>query len=215
MIERHCVMFIAPNKDSPAFFDALTQNLADSNEQKIIVGDFNLVLDVNVDRYGSNHNNWRACAVIKEMMEEYCLNDVWRSRNEGELRFSWQRNVGSKNYQASRIDFALISRGLDTRIGLVSYLQGILTDHCALYLCVESQHKNDRGSGYWKMNVSKLRNKQIVDYINYELEKDIEVSKDMEACTRWEFIKKNLAKALKHVTKQSASEEKGSDLPAL
>ena len=46
-----------PNQDRPAFFQALSQNISDFFPEKIIMGDFNLVLDVNLDRHNSHHNH--------------------------------------------------------------------------------------------------------------------------------------------------------------
>ena len=43
----------APNKDNPAFFEDLFYNLSDFNcDDIVIVGDFNLVLDVEKDKRG-------------------------------------------------------------------------------------------------------------------------------------------------------------------
>ena len=150
----------APNRDIPAFFEQLKCNLELFHENKIIVGDFNLVLDVTLDRYRSNHNNYRACRKLKEIMETYYLTDVWRDRNPSTLKYSWTKQ---KPFKGSRIDFTLVSRGLDQRVKYCTYLQGILTDHCAIYLSAQMS-RNSRGTGYWKLNSSILqrgRNKEV------------------------------------------------------
>ena len=47
-------------------------------------------------------------------MSEFSLNDVWRIRNEDKLEFSWiKKTVRVQERKASRIDFALVSAGLD------------------------------------------------------------------------------------------------------
>ena len=47
----------APNKDSPTFFKELQALLIGRSEHKIIIGDFNLTLDVEKDRLNTYANN--------------------------------------------------------------------------------------------------------------------------------------------------------------
>ena len=100
----------APNKDNSFFFDALSQNLSDYPAEKIIIGDFNVVIDPKKDRYNSPMNNWKSHASLMELMDEYKLRDTWRCRNNDKQFYSWRRNYTK---QASRIDMALISEGTD------------------------------------------------------------------------------------------------------
>ena len=46
----------APNPDTPSFFDALLQRLMDYSAHKILIGDFNLVMDPVIDRHKSITN---------------------------------------------------------------------------------------------------------------------------------------------------------------
>ena len=48
--------------------------------------------------------------------------------------------------KASRIDFALVSAGLDQNI---LYVPSFKTDHRALYMVVDTS-QNERGKGFWK-----------------------------------------------------------------
>ena len=61
----------APNEDSPMFFEHMDNkiNIADCNEH-VIVGDFNCVLDVTLDRKGSTHNQKRCAEVLLSLMEK-------------------------------------------------------------------------------------------------------------------------------------------------
>ena len=84
----------APNQDSPTFFDMIDQNTVDMAPQKIIIGDFNVVLDDKLDRYGcaAGVNKPKAVKVLKTFMTDGLLADVWRERNNETLRFSWKRH---------------------------------------------------------------------------------------------------------------------------
>ena len=119
-----------PNADTSTFFDSLTQNLCEFSSNRLIVGDFNVVLDPKLEGYKSAHNNKCAEAALKEMMADLKLTDIWRARNQNTVRYSWRR----ENNQASRIDFGLLSAGIDQKCDNTMYLQGILTDHSAFFL---------------------------------------------------------------------------------
>ena len=104
----------------------------------------------------------KSAAVIKSYMSEFCLEDVWRVRNEGVKRYSWYRQGGKV---ASRIDLLLASQGLSSNIGTIFYRNGILSDHSALHFVIEC-HENLRGGGFWKMNAKVLQSKEYLEKIN-------------------------------------------------
>ena len=133
----------APNSDSPAFYDALDQNLNNIHWNKIVVGDYNLVIDPTMDRYNSLQNNKRSQKRLIQLMEENSLVDIWRIRNLHSKTYSW------KNYaetQASRIDFAIISQAIQQLCENITYTTGYRTDHSAVFTSIKD-NKHDRG--YW------------------------------------------------------------------
>ena len=149
----------APNNDNPAFFDSVNQNCASLSHERIMLGDFNLVLDEKLDKYGTEYNNKpKSKQFLTDLMEEYCLIDIWRARHQGTMRFSWKR---FHPLQASRIDFALVSQGLDQEIENVMYFKGIKSDHDAMLLSVNLT-RNERGPGYWKFNTRHLTNNKFL-----------------------------------------------------
>ena len=201
-----CAVY-APNSDSPAFFDAISQRLADYSENKVLLGDFNLVLDPTKDRHKSLANNWRAHAVLNNVMQEYLLCDVWRARNPDAAKFSWSRTNTKNIMSASRIDFALVSTGMDAQVENICYLQSILTDHSALYLSINLT-RNSRGPGYWKLNSELLKSDSFCDKVR---EKIINVIKDTEQenkLEQWERFKTAITNFLKELSRRKACDEK-------
>ena len=195
----------APNKDNPSFFDALEQNVEDLSQESIIIGDFNLVLDVEKDRYGQTWtNNNKAMQSVKEIMTEKSLIDVWRARNENTLRFSWKKH--NPTLQASRIDYALISQGLDQEVENVMYFKGIKSDHDALFLSINLT-KSERGAGYWKFNASHLRNSEFVEEFKQFLIKDIHVLSNLAPINKWTRLKERMTEKLKKLSKRKATEK--------
>ena len=82
-------------------------------------------------------------------------------------RFSW-RKKNSWPIKASRIDFALVSGGLDQKVKITQYVTSVFTDHRAFYMCVVTE-PFQRGIGYWKFNSSLLRNKNFIKVMNDEI----------------------------------------------
>ena len=176
----------APNLDTPAFFKEIYQLMEMSESQKIIVGDFNLVMDVAKDRIGTNSNNIRSVEVIKEMMAEYYLEDIWRAKNNEERKFSWYRC--RPKLVASRIDFSLISTGLMDQCENVGYTTGLHTDHLAHFLYLNLS-KNQKGRGYWKMNISHLMNAEFIAEMNELITSTLISCSHMELFQKWEYLK--------------------------
>ena len=196
-----------PNKDCPDFFRKLSERLEEFNENKIIIGDFNVTLNDDLDRYTSTRNKTvhiptkiKSRQVIKGIQEEYFLTDIWRERNIDTLCFSWsKRNPG---LIASRIDYALVSQGLSESVINSTYIPAYRTDHAAFFLAIENS-KNERGRGYWKFNCALLQNADFVKEINNLCEEH----RTLEAhpCTVWENFKTKVKKkAIEHGRKQTS-----------
>ena len=80
------VNIYGPNQDHPQFYIQLVSELEiTENDQVIIGGDFNCILDPEVDRYGSHDQaNLETRHVIKLWMEETDMVDVWRFNHPAE-----------------------------------------------------------------------------------------------------------------------------------
>ena len=161
-----CTVY-APNKDNSFFFDALSQNLCDYPAERVIIGDFNVVLNPKKDRYESTQNNWKSHGSLTELMDEHLLRDTWRCRNPDKQFFSWRRDFSR---QASRIDMALISNGTDAKCENIMYVPAVGTDHSALFVSINDL-KHERGKGYWKFNSNHLSR---VDFCK-DIEKKINI----------------------------------------
>ena len=175
-------------------------------ENKIVIGDFNLVMDVKLDRRGLVHNNERSLTKLMALKEHYYLTEVWRDRNPDVIRYSWKR-VNHQQKQCSRIDFALVSNGLSNMIENCFYIGSLFTDHSALYMYV-AQSSNKRGVGYWKLNTSLLKNKENTNYLKSELCKICQLNDNLSPTDRWVYIKSQFTKMCQQISRQSAHEEK-------
>ena len=89
----------APNDDNPTFFLNLSQKIEDfSNENQIIGGDFNLVLNINMDkRHGRQTTNFKSQEVLRNWCEQTDLIDIWRLQHPEDQTFTWYRKKTLKS----------------------------------------------------------------------------------------------------------------------
>ena len=160
-------------------------------------------MNVNIDRTGSTQNNTKSLEVLKEISEEFMLSEVWRSKNPEKRYFSWYRS--KPRLTASRLDFALVSVGITDACDNCGYINGLHSDHLAFFTYFNII-KNDKGSGYWKLNTSHLFNTQYITEIN-QLFDEIERSCDKKPkCEKWEYAKYRIREVSMDFSQRMASE---------
>ena len=156
----------APNeeKERRSFFQKLGSMCVD---ECIVVGDFNVWcgrLDVSVNM---QYRNDSSRAVLKELMKERKMFDVWRERNPEGRVFSRTQMVAGTLKQ-SRIDLILSTRGLVDRIGTIQYNTTALSDHKVLKFSI----------------VSTIQRRGGRSVVNSELLKDEKYKKRVRECLR-------------------------------
>ena len=73
--------------------DDLTKIKEYGNDRIIWAGDFNLVLDVALDKLGGTNKTHTKCqAFLKEKMMENNWVDIWRQENPNTRKFTWRSN---------------------------------------------------------------------------------------------------------------------------
>ena len=198
-----CVVCVyAPNQDCPNFFVTVAEILQNVNENRILVGDFNLVLQ-DIDSKNVKNNNIKSAQILRVMMEEMLLEDIWRVRNPESRRYSYMR--AKPKLMARRLDFALVSMGVCDLVEECFYLPGLLTDHSAYYMCIKTS-VNERGTGFWKFNCSHLRIQEFLDIMNTRLDEIINTIDRMGPIEGWEYCKYEIRKVAKAFAKERASQ---------
>ena len=200
------VALYAPNNDSPEFFSKIRELIKTRYDYKILVGDYNLTLDVELDRLNTYSNNTKARDTVLDMMEQYKLTDTWRVQNEQVREYSWIKS--GRDQKASRIDFALISAGLDQFVEVIQYLSSVMTDHRALYICIDLK-SFERGKGFWKLNTALLQNQSYIECMNTILQKEVaQSSSELTAQQKWEKIKTKVKQETIEFSRKNVSEQK-------
>ena len=99
------VVLYGPNKDQPQFYSNLKDHLIEKNDKPIIIcGDWNLVLDFNMDTHNYvNENNRNSSRVVQEIISVLDLVDTWRSSNPEAKKYTWIS--GTRPVKMARLDF--------------------------------------------------------------------------------------------------------------
>ena len=143
----------------------------------IMGGDFNGVLDTDIDRLNSVYNNANAMQVVKENIEELQLVDIWRVRNPKDRRYTWFRCKGTnQKCSASRIDYFLVTVGLAAQIYNTNISIGCRTDHSLIEFSMEDP-SDVKGSGVWRFNNTLLANKDFCSKMSLCLQESQKVVK--------------------------------------
>ena len=161
------VVLYGPNDDRPDFFEELFAKVCiDKGQPVILVGDWNLVIDPQMDtKFYGNVGNPRARNVVINALENESLIDVWREQHPNTSRFTWKRTNPAK---FSRLDYFLVSADLFKNITGTDIVSGYRTDHSVVTLTLEKPVTYNRKL-FWKFNNSLLRDKRYIGKIKEEI----------------------------------------------
>ena len=134
----------------------------------------------------------------------FCLKDVWRIQNPDKRQYSWLK--GNNRNIASRIDFALVSAGLDQKVEAIMYISAVKTDHRAIYMVIETS-QNSRGRGYWKLNTLLLQDKEYLQMMNSELDSILTSTEMKPPKDRWSIIKMRIKKSTVNFSRNKNRQE--------
>ena len=211
-VELGCIY--GPNRSKPCFYEEKIRMMHNSCENVILVGDYNVVLDIEKDCNNPNRSyDLDTAAALKRIMNELSLVDAWRTVYPEEKRFSWYRRTTKKRpedtllIQASRIDYGIVSKGMCNQIHSTMYLNGVGSDHSAFFIGFELK-KINRGPGYWKFNTQYLQEAKFIQEMNSEIDQAIRDTEGAGAIDRWAHIKSKIKKRTQEYARKRTSENK-------
>ena len=160
-VEVLVVNIYAPNEDDAEFYERLFTDIASFNvTNNIIAGDYNLVLNVDIDKSGGNaKTNSKAQVCVKRYMEALDLCDIWRVRNANLKEYTWRRRRPS--LIQCRLDFFIISDSLVNMVSGITIGNSFMSDHSLVSMKLKLNNIR-RGNGYWKVNCALL---QDINYV--------------------------------------------------
>lgn len=166
----------APPESDKQFFKSMFNIIAVETEGILICGgDFNIVLNQNLDTTSTRKNKRQLAKFVKLSLEEMGMIDIWRSINPTKKDFT-HYSVTHRVY--SRIDYFLINKGDRYRVEECTIKSADLSDHNAVYLQI---HLNARKKQtIWRLNVGILNNKEIVEDMKKEIRQYVDENNDGE-----------------------------------
>lgn len=171
----------------------------------ILMGDFNVIRDENLDRQRKNERETANKNFKKELDEQtqvFDLVDIWRQRNPNKKEFTWRRGE-----TASRLDLILIKEPMCNRV-LEVYMESVAASDHRMVIMEYDLRVPRRGPGFWKFNNSILENNDYIMMMTEFLEsKKWEVIEE-EPKTKWEYLKFQVKLRTIEFTKNLARERR-------
>ena len=147
--------------DNPNFYDSFREKLEPVDDEVIIMaGDWNCVLDPDIDRknYVTLNNRPRTRQSIKSLMNYHILSDVFREIYNNKRTYTWRKFNSIKQ---ARLDYFLISEALVQETKSVTIDSSYRSDHSPVILSLnKTAFKHDRS--FWKFNNTLLYDKDYV-----------------------------------------------------
>lgn len=164
----YCIASIyGPNVDDPSFYHAFFLPLsAHVNTTLIVGGDFNLVLDSDIDRSNTSASQRHSLAAdtLKQYMSDFGLSDPWRSNHPTHREYTFFSSV---HHSYSRLDYFITSNSLLADIREAQIHSITISDHAPASICIST--KAPRAPIWnWRLNTSLLIDPDFIKYFNRE-----------------------------------------------
>ena len=200
-----------PNDDDAVFFDILNNELTQIQEENVIIGgDLNVILDSKMDKEGGRGDRKpKQRQIIQKIMEDHELSDVWRVVNPDKKIFTWHSN--SIPRVSCRLDYFIVSCNLMNLIRHTKIIPGFLSDHSLVCMKLETSIP-DRGPGYWKLNTDLLLDLEYKNRIQEKIKEIVSLNESANANTKWELIKGTVRSESISYSAQKSKERKNVEL---
>ena len=177
-----------PNNDDINIFSKLEKFIQENDEKTILIGgDFNTVLDENLDKHNGRTNTHKQCRnKLKHMIDTHNLIDIWREKYPDSRKYTWHSSHKPPIF--SRLDYFLVSENVKNFVVSCDHLLSFKSDHCPVLVTLDlSQHS--RGPGYFKLNNSLLLDIEYQEIIKTSIKDITNINADANPNTLWELIK--------------------------
>ena len=171
----HLINIYAPSTgDHPDFFEKIYESLENMRNDKVIIaGDWNCILDEQIDckNYLSTNHKPLSREKIKSIIRNFELNDIWRSLNKDKQEFTWRK---FRTLKQARLDYFLVSESLIPIVNNSKIEAKYRSDHSIISLSIKKKEFT-RDRAHWKFNKSLLKNKEYLEIVKNTIQ---EVKKD-------------------------------------
>ena len=125
----------APNLDTPDFYQNLAEIIDQNKQDFVICGDFNLVMNPNLDSYNYiSINNPKSRNLALQILETYILIDVFRYMHPDSKTYTWRHKNPIKQ---ARLDYFIVSGFFTDIVTSCKINPGYRSDHSILELNIK------------------------------------------------------------------------------
>lgn len=125
------VNLYAPKYDDSNSFEKLFLTIPKLDDGFLIIGgDFHFVLDVTLDRSSNTPQNLsRSAGVVRDLMSQCGLSDIWRFKSPHTRAYSFFSNV---HHTYTHIDYFLLDNRVLPIVKTCTYNSIVISDHSAI-----------------------------------------------------------------------------------
>ena len=197
-----------PNSDDKDFFATIYGKIENySNDNRLIMGDFNHILNPILDKQGGrpDHANVKAREVTLNYLEEFEMVDIFRKLNPNVKQFSY--HTARPNVVFTRIDNILLSSGLVSLCEKCDIIPCYVSDHSFVTINLICSELN-RGRGFWKMNCCYLHDQDYITQIQEVISNTVRDNPGADAHLLWDTIKMSIrGKSIQYSSRKKRSKE--------
>ena len=171
----------------------------------VLGGDFNLIMNKNLDYMGLNTPaKTKFNDNFEDFLIRYDLEDIWRKKYPNDKQFTFKRK---HPVVQTRLDYWFITRNLEKLVDSCNILSSITPDHSGIRL----QFKNlvdtfEYGKSYWKFNNSLCEDKVFVDEMMDKI-RELKEQLTLEIVDKlllWDFMKMKMREFVIRFSKEKA-----------
>lgn len=198
--------FYGPNEDDDSFYiQAFEKVESKDNPNMILAGDFNTTLNPELDSNCNTDSHKRKRMAIKSYLEMRDLQDIWREQNPDKYQYTWKKDRLALT--SSRIDYMFVSQSLCNRVNFTDIIPGYKSDHWRLSLGLNLE-AHPKGKGFWKLNVSHLKNQEFLEELNLKIDQYLwQVKEDITPAQNWEYLKLEITSFCTEYSNRKAKEK--------
>ena len=193
-----------PNDENVTFIQQIKQWVKNIEGQIIIGGDWNIILDPEIDSQGRNITHVQAREELKNLLENDFY-DVWRCHNPDIRKLTWYKLNPRPIF--SRLDFFLINTNAMNSTETCSIIPGMKTDHSAITINLNVDNF-ERGPGIWKLNLEHLSNSEYIETIKETIANSARLNAHLTPIEMWEQMKYDIRLASQKFSQHHAHKNK-------
>lgn len=186
------------------FFKDLIKNKLFTESNLIVCGDFNCVLDNELDVISGGSHNENDVKLFQTMEKELNLTDLWRASHGDTKEYTWSRNTP---FTARRLDYMFVSETVLSKSFGCEISSSASSDHRMVSMKYRLSSVS-RGPYYWKFNDSLLHDIIFVQSMNTFIDNLLKEYVDLDKQTKWDLYKVKIKEFCITFSKQKQMESK-------